>query len=339
MTDRWKQEPDFEGDRVVIREAEEAKTQKPGWFSKRAKKASLPHTAASRPPTAASFGSSRRKASSKSQEDELPPRTDATPTPSPSPALTDTGGSPRSPERRSSESTPDVPVHAGFDLVAMRHMIGEAKRHPDQLVVPPSKPDLGTPAPPLSLSSPSAPPSLPPVRQAETLSGAVKPVPYDDRDNGEKSGPNMPDTLSATFITSMTLHDRDPYRTIDKAPVEQREAKLGSESSKVLSQPCYPPEMSPVWTSPSDATLGNPFAGSTEGLSFGSSTRDLTRSAYARNRLGAQSTSATLPGLSFGSPDGTITFQGMEPDPWSSPAEFRNTTGKGKGLGMNPWSM
>ncbi|KAH0837780.1 hypothetical protein J3R83DRAFT_5959 [Lanmaoa asiatica] len=82
-------EPDFEGDRVVIREAEEAKSQKQGWFSKRTKKTSLTPTVTSRPPSAASFGSSRRKASSKSPENDLPPRMDATPSPLPSPAHTD----------------------------------------------------------------------------------------------------------------------------------------------------------------------------------------------------------------------------------------------------------
>lgn len=226
-------------------------------------------------------------------------------------------------------------------------MIGEAERYPEQPVVPQSKPDQGTPVPPPSLSSTLAPPLLPPIRQGETLTGVVKPVPDDDVDGEGMSGRNIPDRLNATFTASLTLHDRDPYRTTEKAPErQQREAKLGSKSSNSLSRPSYPPEMSPVWTSPkplgdaSDTTLGNPFAGSTEGLSFGSSTRYLAQSSYARDRLGtlgAQSTSATSPGLSFGSPDGTITFQGMEPDPWNTPAEFRNATGNG--LGMNPWSM
>lgn len=262
-----------------------------------------------------------------------------------SPAPTDANGTPTSSEQHSSDST-DVPVRAGFDLAAIKQMIGEAERHPEQLAVPQPKPDLGTPVPPPSLSSTLTPPQLPPIRRAATLTSVVKPVPYDDVDDGDTSGRNIPDRLSATFATSLTLHDRDPYKTIEKTPDRQPEAKLSSESSNSLSRPSYPPEMGPVWTSPkpsgdtSDATLGNPFAGSTEGLSFGSSTRYLTQSPHARDRLGtlgAQSISATSPGLSFGSPDGTITFQGMDPDPWKTPAEFRNATGNG--LGMNPWSM
>ncbi|KAH0837781.1 hypothetical protein J3R83DRAFT_5960 [Lanmaoa asiatica] len=224
-------------------------------------------------------------------------------------------------------------------------MIGEAERHPEERVVPQPKLDQGTPVPPHTLSSILAPPLLSPTRQSETVTSAVKPAPYDDVD--ETSGGNsLPDTLSATFKTSLTLHDRDPYRTAEKVREEQREAKVGSETSNALSRPSYPREANPVWSSPkplgnaSDTTLGNLSAGSTEGLSFGSSTRYLAQSPCSHDRLGtldAQSTSATSPGLSFGSPDGTITFQGLEPDPWSTPAEFRNTTGNS--LGMNPWSM
>ncbi|KAG8219244.1 hypothetical protein J3R82DRAFT_83 [Butyriboletus roseoflavus] len=321
-------EPDFKGDRAVIRETEEDfKTEKPGWFSKRTKKTSLPHAAASRPPSAASFGSSRRKGSSKQEEDDLPPRTDATTNPPPSPAPADSSGAPTPPGRCSSDSTPDVPVHAGFDLAAIRHLIGEAERHPEQLLVPQPKPDRDT-APESSTLAPSR---LSPIRQAETVTSAVTPAPYDDTDGGEMPGRNVPDSLGATFTTSLTLRDSARYGSIEKAGKEQREA------SNTLSRPSYPPEMSSGWTSPkllgdaSDATLGNPFTGST---------RYLAQSPYARDRLGARgtgSTPATSPGLSFGSPDGTITFQGMESDPWNTPAGFRNATGNG--LGMNPWSM
>lgn len=335
------QEPDFEGDRVVIREAEEAKTQqKQGWFSKRTKKTSLSPSVASRPPTAASFGSSRRKGSSKSQEDDLPPRTDATPNPLPSPAGTDSSSMHISPERRPSDSVADVPVHAGFDLAAIKHMIGEAARDPEQLMVPQTKPDQAASVPPPTLPSFNpAPPLSRPIRQTET--GAVNPVPYDDVDQTPTFDRSLPDTLNATFTTSVTLHGRDPYRTMDRAQEDQREAKPCSEPNAALSRPTYPPEISPEWSLPkglgnaSDA-LGDPFAGSTEGLS----SRYLAQPPHSHDRLGtlgAQSSSATSPSLSFGSPDGSITFQGLEPDPWGTPAESRSSTGNG--LGMNPWSL
>lgn len=326
---------------MVIREAEEAKTEKKqGWFSKRKKKTSLPVPVASRPPSAASFGSSRRKPSFKSQEDDIPPRTDATPIPLPSPAHTDPSDRPISLE---SDSAADIPVHAGFNLAAIKHMIGEAERHPEQLVIPQTRPNQGTSvSPPTSHSINPAPQSPPPIRQAET--GAVKAVPYDDDE--EKPGRNLPDTLNATFTTSMSLHDKDPYRTMDRASEEQREAKLCLKTNDALSRPTYPPEMSPVWTSPkglgsaSDTTSGKPFAGSTDGLSFGVSSNYLAQPPHSHDRLGAlgaQSTYGASPGLSFGSPDGTITFQSMEPDPWSTPAESRNQTGNG--FSTNPWTM
>ncbi|KAI9566391.1 hypothetical protein HD554DRAFT_2278274 [Boletus coccyginus] len=328
-------EPDFEGDRVVIREVEEAKTHKQGWFSKRTKKTSSSPSAASRPPSAASFGFSRRNVSFKSQEDDLPPRTDATPSPLPSSAPTDPNDTPISPERRSSDSAADVPVHAGFDLAAIKHMVGEAERHPEQLLVPQSNPDQGALVSPLTLHSRSAPP----IRQGDVVTGAVKPATDDKVDEAGSSGWNVPDTLSST---SLTLHD--PYRTMDKAQEEQREAKLCSVSNDPLSRPSYPPEVTPVWCSAtiakaSDTAFGNPFAGPTEGVSFGSASHYLAQPPHSHDRfgtLGAQSASATSPALSFGSPDGTITFQGLEPDPWNTPARFRNPTGNG--LGMNPWS-
>ncbi|KAG9308953.1 hypothetical protein JVU11DRAFT_11255 [Chiua virens] len=330
-------EPDFEGDRVVIREeTEEAKPQKQGWFSKRPK-TSQSSAAASRPPSAASFGSSRRKApSSKSQEDDLPPRTDSVPSPVPS-----------GPKNTSGASDPgsDVPVHAGFDLAAMKHMIGEAERRPEQLVVPQTKPDQDASVPP-TLSSESGGPLSSPIRQTGTATGAVRPIPYDG-DHAATSDRNLSDTLGSAFST-LTVSHREPYGTIEKARGEW-EAKVSAQSSNTLSRPTYPPNMNlnPLaWPSAKpvgsaqETTLGNPFAGSTEGFLLGSSTHRPASSPYPHDRLGGlggESASAASPGLSFGSPDGKITFQGMEPDPWNTTAEFRNATGNG--LGMNPWTM
>lgn len=311
------QEPDFEGDRVVIREAEEAKAQKQGWFSKR-KKTSVASTAPSRPPSATSFGSSRRKTLSKSQEDDLPPRMDAATTPLPGTGTDDT---PTPPERRSSDPAPEIPVHAGFDLAAINHMIGEAARHPEQLVVPQPKPDqAGSVLPHTLHNSIPAPPLSPPISHVETVTGAVDSVPDDDVGVVGTSSRKLPGALSATFTTSLTLRDRDPYRS------RAGEVRLCSESANVLSRPTYPPEMNPpVWPS----AKGNSFAGPTEGGGFGSGTRSRDR----LGALGAQSAAANSPGLSFGSPDGTITFQGLEPDPWGASAELRH------GTGMNPWSV
>ncbi|KAF8435758.1 hypothetical protein L210DRAFT_3484171 [Boletus edulis BED1] len=330
-------EPDFEGDRVVVRETGEENTQqRRGWFPMRRKKTSLQPSSASRPPTVASFGSSRRKTSLKSQEDDVPPRTDATPSPLPSPAHTNSSETLKSPGRHSSDSTADVPVHAGFDLAAIKHMIGEAERHPEEFVIPQTKPDQGTSVlpPTLHCSINPAPPLSPSIRQAETGPD------YDDVDErAATSCRSMPD-LNATF-TSLTLHDKDPYRTMDKTQEKEREAKLCPQWNDGLSRPSYPPEMRPAWSSPkeSDTTLSTPFAGSTNGLSLGS-LHNRAQPPHSHNRLGtlgAHSTFPTSPGLSFGSPDGSITFQGLEPDPWNTNSEFRNPTNHG--VGVNPWSM
>ena len=219
-------------------------------------------------------------------------------------------------------------------------MIREAERCPEQLVVPQSKPDQGTSVLPHELpNSISAPPLSPPITQigVETMTGAVKPVPYDDVDEAGPSSRSLPDGLNATFTTSLTLHNRDPYGSTE-------EVKLCSKSDRALSRPTFPPEMSStIWSSTrhvsnvAEATFGNSFVKPSEGSTFASCTRSVAESSYSRDRLGAQPAMVTSPGLSFGSPDGTITFQGLEPDPWGAPAEYRQGTGNGPS--MNPWSM
>ncbi|KAF9237094.1 hypothetical protein BU15DRAFT_88891 [Melanogaster broomeanus] len=282
-------EPDFTEDRVVIRD-EEQESQKKGWFSRGKKKTSLSPLSASRPPSAPSLGSSRRRPSNLSE--------------SPSPPAAD--------------ASPEVPVHAGFDLAAMKEMIGEVERHPEQTV---------------------AHPSLAPSRKAH---GMVKPVPYDE--DADVAGPSSFSMLSTTFATSLSLQDRDPYRRAEEDDLETRAPANGFAFSNASSYtPTIPLHEEPqisfggsdgsIWTAPigvgsaSSSAFGNPFARSTD-LSFGN----------AEPTAHPLGTYPTSPALSFGSPDGTITFQGLEAsaDPWGAPSEPRKMTGAG--FSSNPWS-
>ncbi|KIJ66609.1 hypothetical protein HYDPIDRAFT_86273 [Hydnomerulius pinastri MD-312] len=337
-------EPDFEGERVVVRE-EEQESQKRGWFSRRKKKSSLPPSSASRPPSAASFGSSKRKPSGLSWplDDDLPPRTDTMGSPS-SPA---TDAIPTPPERLSSDSTPDIPVHAGFNLNAIKEMIGEAEHHPEELMVPQPNRNQAAAAPPPALRSVSAPP---PISQPEGAQSAAKPDPYDEGSD-TAAGSSSVGALNATFATSISLRDRDPYMKTGLSREGQQVPGDGVNDYQLAGPPSYssaitplePPQISfggsdgSIWSSnppsgnASTTAFGNPFAMSPETLSFGAATRpSIPLSSYSQT---AYPTSPSAP-LSFGSADGNITFHGVEQDPWSTPPNTRKTSS----FNSNPWS-
>ncbi|KIK94425.1 hypothetical protein PAXRUDRAFT_142885 [Paxillus rubicundulus Ve08.2h10] len=341
-------EPDFKEDRVVIRD-EELELQKKGWFSKRKKKGPQPASLASRPPSAASFGSSRRRPlnlSSKSHHDDLPPRMDTT-IPSPPPV----DAKPTLAERDSLDSTPDVPVHAGFDLAAIKEMIGEVERHPEQLVVQPN-PDQGASAllpTPRSISI--APP--PSISRAGTI--PEKPVPYDEDTDTVHRG--SPSSLSGTFATSVSLQEKDPYMKPAMSREDDQEMvspKNGLSFSNTLSyssttSPPDQPQISfggsggSIWSSSIPVenvfttAFGNPFATSTgtDLFSFrnGVGSPPIPQS---RHPFTTYPTSPASPSLSFGSSDGTITLQGVESDPWGAPSEPQKTTSSA--FSSNPWS-
>ncbi|KAF9225184.1 DUF726-domain-containing protein [Gyrodon lividus] len=349
-------EHEFKEDRVVIRD-EELESQKKGWFSRRKKKSSLPPFSVSRPPSAASLGSSRRRPSnmsSKSEYDDLPPRIDTTTSPSPPADATPTppgDATSTPPEQRSSDSTPGVPVHAGFDLAAIKEIVGEVERHPEQLVVQPNPNQFASAPLPTSCSA-SVP--LPSTSRVETVQGAVKPVPYDEDTHVDVALRSSPSNLSATFATSLSLQDRDPYMKVGISRGDDQETPSAANGFSFSSVPSYSPAMTPperpqisfggsggsVWSPPiavgnaSSTAFGNPFGMSTDPiLSFGDvmGSSSTAQSPYSRSPLGTYSTSSASTSLSFGSPDGTITF-----DPWSTPTEPRKATGNG--FSTNPWS-
>ncbi|TFY75706.1 hypothetical protein EWM64_g8307, partial [Hericium alpestre] len=117
------EEPDFEEDRIVVREADEPK--KKGWFSRRRQPDSP--SKASRPPSASAFAAHKRSNASDKTivEDDLPPRmekvtevaegTVVTPVPPVTPTAADESG----------DIAAEIPVHAGFDLAAMKAVVGE----------------------------------------------------------------------------------------------------------------------------------------------------------------------------------------------------------------------
>ncbi|KAI9444567.1 hypothetical protein H4582DRAFT_2108463 [Lactarius indigo] len=111
-------EPDFEEDRIVVREGEEV--QKKGWFSK--SKPSSPHPSASRPPSAASVGQTLKSIHHAEDDGGLPPREGKIPM---TPTATSPPPTPRT-DKQQGDATGDLaelPAHAGFDLAAMRAVV------------------------------------------------------------------------------------------------------------------------------------------------------------------------------------------------------------------------
>jgi len=317
-------EPEFNEERVVVREGDH--TQKKRWFSRK-KTPSTSRTPVSRPPSTASFASSRRKPSSlgkPNDDDDEPPR-ESTGTPPPqntNPYLTQPSGG------RSPSSSTDIPVHAGFDLKAIKDMIGQSEKTPEEMQVPqPSQIHSS-----LSVSrSESAPPAytLAPTHDANNTGLYVTDV-------HSSAG------LSATFATSLSLHhvpgssddgddDQGMPSIADGLGSPDHLNYPSSASSLHTPIPQISSETS-IWSPPIPenrlSPFGNPFAGGAVSFENSSrSTNDLHRTSPVAGPSAAS--------LSFGGTDGTITLHGMGRDPWSIPVGDPKKT---PNYLANPWS-
>ncbi|KAF8636853.1 hypothetical protein AX17_003211 [Amanita inopinata Kibby_2008] len=134
------EEPDFEGDRIVVREDVE---QKKGWFSRNKSRTQLQHI--SRPPSASNFTRrvSADNASVKgraSVDDDLPPRVEHPPatggetvTPAGKTQAAPVSGA-ATPVRGSMDSNSQIPMHAGFDFAAIKQALGDPQTDVDGVV-------------------------------------------------------------------------------------------------------------------------------------------------------------------------------------------------------------
>ncbi|KAG1742698.1 uncharacterized protein EDB91DRAFT_1081331 [Suillus paluster] len=316
-------EPEFNEERVVVREGDD--TQKKKWFSRK-KKPSVSPTPVSRPPSTASFASSRRKPSSlgKSTDDDLPIRES---TGTPPPQYTNPHSIQTSDGQSSSSST-DIPVHAGFDLKAIEDMIRQSEKTPEELQ--PSRIHSS----PVASQSESAPPAY--TRSITHVANPIELSVTDIDTNTE---------LSATLATSLSLHNvpdvgDDVDNGQDMPPLANG---LGSADdliypSSATSPPTSIPQISfggsetSIWSPPllekRTSPFGNPFVANA--VSFG-------KSSSSTNDLHSTFSPASDPSasLSFGGTDGTITSQGMGRDPWSIPV---GDPKKSPNYLANPWS-
>ena len=300
--------------------------QKKKWFSRK-KKPSLSPNTVSRPPSTASFGSSRRKPSSLASTDDGLPARESIETPPPQdtnvPPIQTSDGQPlRAP-------TPDIPVHAGFDLKAIKDMIGESEKNPEELQVPQNSRVQSSPA---MSQSDSAPPDL-----ATRAVSARKPI----------ESPVAPHAdMSATFATSLSLHS-GPDVSDSSQGVLPGANDLGSRDDLASASSATPhattiPQISfganegSIWSPPSvekrSAAFVNPFA--TNGVSLGNTSGSIRSSSFSDDLHNSYSPeSGSSASLSFGGADGTITLQDM--DLWKIPVGDSKKT---PSYLSNPWS-
>ncbi|KAI8990645.1 DUF726-domain-containing protein [Trametes punicea] len=347
------EEPDFEGDRVVIREGED--TKKRGWF-RRKTKSSTPSQNTSRPPSAATFGHSRKSGSQSNHvDDDLPPREGAT-TPVPVQLESDQSTQPPSNSLDDGDvASAEIPAHAGFDFAAIKEVIGNADKSEELRVPAPSR----FPPPPVhppTLRTESAPPpvpSSPPAAPLKTRSSLNLPSVSIEHEDEPVAGPssNSRSDLTSSLSRSLSLNDvADDLETEMTSFGLNASARLpvlsldSSDGSVLLTQA---PDSTSAYGAYGDYSaptsfaalrsgdmFSNPFASGSSGL------RTDTLPALTDNPFAA---SAGPSSLAFGSIDGSISFGSSPPPPSQttrSPWDIGGPYGgskKSSTLDLNPW--
>ncbi|EKM61759.1 uncharacterized protein PHACADRAFT_180814 [Phanerochaete carnosa HHB-10118-sp] len=345
-------EPDFEEDRIVVREEDEPK--KRGWFTKK-KQPSITGRPVSRPPSATSFPSHHRRTSSQSTfDDDLPPREPSHPTivPSATPApSTPAAGTPMSEEPHADPATPNethLPKTAGFNLAAIKKVVGNAEHHPEELKMPAPGhfhvPPIFPPthrtesAPPPILEEPALP-SPPASRSPSSSHGA--PV----------AGPSSSRTdLSSTLSRSLSLNSlRGQMDGEDNLTSSDAKTPLTTQPFRAPPPPSltFSSGDGSFWSAEPDRATplgGNDFSSSgRDSLSTSRPTAFGSFNSLSRPEFPSPESS----GLSFEGADGSITFMRSPPlrteppDPWNTSSPSFGGYGSRKESSSlnvhNPW--
>lgn len=354
------QEPDFEGDRVVVHEEEE-KNKKKGWFSRKSTSTPQHRPPVSRPPSTASWAKPTTAGgaaqSGVDDSEDLPPRMESSHA---GPAATTLSASPgtltppvrgTSSQSASGRSTPTIRLPepdnlpsktAGFDLSALKDAVKDVANNPSDLK---GQTAVASAAAHLSAYSqgkndPTRPQSTPPTSQLGVSTHIGRSGSF-DYDRGDISTP-----LGNSFGG-----DRTPFhRSVSEDP-QGSSFTPSSSSSYFRDEPSartprpaandLPPEALGGWGLPS----ANPFASnsnlssSSSSLGFGAgATPSLSFNSFSN---GSRPSTGSSSGLSFGGSDGTITAPPTA-DPWMTGSSGFNpppVTRKGTNdsFASNPW--
>lgn len=330
----------------MVREGDEKK--KKGWFGRRKGSSTQPQQqSVSRPPTAASYATPKKTGTSTSptststpnvtaagattteaDDDDLPPRM-STPKPRTSTSSDIASGSggatPTTPE---DAAVAHLPKHAGFDLEAMRKIIGQAQENPSELGVS----DKVAPVAPAGVNtitdnvrSGSLSPSFrPPIRGFEEQQRSVSaPIPTKVPGVSEDERKD----LAKEFARSFSMKEVD--EPSGHSPRVRGLSPPSSSSSYGFQVPSTAgaPTLTfgdafgtPVWgsTSPTPVNMTNPG-------SYGPSYRSPTFGASSISALTSNSTGAGMGGLQ--NPFATPSHRSL------SLGEHGNSNGAGSGFG------
>ncbi|CDO73397.1 hypothetical protein BN946_scf185013.g31 [Trametes cinnabarina] len=325
-------EPDFEGDRVVIREGEE--TKKRSWFGRRKKKSSTASQPVSRPPSTATFGHSRKSGSQSSQaDDELPPREGPT-TPQSQPAAQ----SPSSPPTAHDDgdvASAEIPAHAGFDFAAIKEVLGNADKAEELRVPAPSRFPPPSFHPP-TLRTESAPPPVPDSPPAGTRKARpsldLPPVAFDHERNRSLSLNDVSDDLEADMTSfGHNASSRAPVLSFGGSDGSIWQAQQPDPTATFGAFGAH--QMPSAFSSLRSAdVLSNPFLGGLNGL------RSDGLPAIPDDSFAAP---AGIPSLSFGGVDGSISFgsssPSSRPSAWDIGTPYGSSKKSSSTLDLNPW--
>lgn len=333
-------------------EREEDQPKKRSWFSR--KKTDSSAVKVSRPPTASSYSSFHKKTNSASSaDDDLPPRE---PTPSLSsppasrsatPVLNTSKVDPPTSEPGTPETA--IPKFAGFDLGAMKAVINDSERKPEELRVPAPTPSHAPPTlAPHPSRSESAPPSNPQPLSTSPRMQSTSTL-YEHAAAGPSSSHH---DLSSTLARSMSLNDVHAAESDEEDDVSLHDRRT---PTRLQPSPTVTPSYIGVhgsgWPGESDRGASSSSSyftdSSRERMTFGGPPPDNplrygSSSSASRTMLSPQD-SATL---SFGGADGSITLSPPirrdAADPWDiAPPVFggynSKKTSSTLNLGLNPW--
>ena len=341
------QEPDFKGDRVVVKD--DGKTQEKGWFGRKRAPATPPQKV-SRPPSASSFTPYRRKSQVPEvnvNDDDLPPReelTKRTVPPASPPPQTENGKETRATPDGNGDAedpTPTIPLHAGFDFEAIKDVLRETKDTeggkstfsldpvPEHLIPPASPIPRSGSAPPYTYTHPT--PSRSQLSQgftrdeADNVSGVLTPA--------FSRSLSLSDTPSTGKNNEFTSFDAPGPEVPAKSPLPSNSASLsfgGYDGS--------------IWQAPQNDMYQSGAAASNPSLPPLENGRGAGSYGYLSSSP-AIDPFDNQPSLSFGGSGGTIDYvpppsivrsSNNEADPWSS------SLARGKkpisGFNSNPWA-
>ncbi|KIY43781.1 DUF726-domain-containing protein [Fistulina hepatica ATCC 64428] len=340
-------EPDFEGDRIVVREEDAPKKKR--WFQRMSLKPPAKESV-SRPPGSATFGrSSGTPIKSATVTDDQPPRqeNDDDLPPREAAPVSSSAASPAPPPMSSTDISPSddssiLPAkHAGFDFAAMKEMIvregtrNEAaesvKPASSPIILPrPTKRSESTPSTailsstsrfPAATSVSGPPPEISSILPQTMSLDRISDV--DDRADGSRETAPAPDTARPIYSNSYS--------------------KFAYPSTSTLSGNAWAVPAPPVWEP-------SPVRGLLAGQ--GASQQSLSQNPFASVNDVSTTLGSKYPaeGLTFGSSDGQLMFGGTDSSlPSATPSTnvdtWRIPNGPGQGekpitdpFSVNPWS-